>query len=235
MKRSLLLLISLITTVAFAANKDASKSTATSSTRNDTQKTLSRPIARIESDYSNQFVSSPTTDTENHNRDGSYTDESVIEHPKIILSIKESEDSVPRLIDTHRLTKKEKIAVRNKLKAIKIPNNIRSRFNFLFSSWEHFINTDSKIIYSSNLGDRKQSKYYSQLLNMGKKILPLVVEKMLDEKYFYAIILYDDLQNNNPQLRCRVGDKTATGTIVDEQTRAARTVLKWYNNASKSK
>lgn len=236
MKHSLLLFISLITTSAFAVNKDASKcSTATSSATNIPQKALNMTATRIESTYSNQFIYSSNANETNHNRDSSYADPSIIEHPRILLSIKESADSVQRFIDTHRLTKKEKIAVRNKIKTIKIPNNIRYRFNSLFSSWEHFINTDSRIIYSSNLGDRKQSEYYSQLLQMGKDILPLVVEKMLNEKYFYAIILYDDLQNNDPRLCYRAGDKTTAGVIVGEQTRAARTVLKWYHNISTSK
>jgi len=236
MKRSLLLFISLITTSAFAVNKDIPIcTTATSSTTNISQKALSTPATRIESGYSKQFVCSSTTNEGNQNRNGSYADASIIKHPRILLSIKESADSVQRFVDTHRLTRKEKIAVRNKIKTIKISNDIISRFNSLFSNWEHFINTDSRIIYSSNLKDRKQSEYYSQLLQMGKDILPLVVEKMLNEKYFYAIILYDDLQNNDPRLCYRAGDKTTAGVIVGEQTRAAMTVLKWYRNVSESK
>ncbi len=236
MKRSLLLLIPLITSSAFATDKDVSKGiTAESSTTNIIQKALCMSATRVETSDYNQFVYSSTTNKANYNRDRSYVDASIIEHLKAFLSIKENADSVQRFVDTHRLTRKEKIAVRNKIKTIKIPNNIRYRFNSLFSYWEHFINTDSRITYSSNLGDRKQSEYYSQLLQMGKEILPLVVEKMLDEKYFYAIILYDDLQNNDPRLCYKAGDKTTVGVIVGEQTRAARSVLKWYHNASESK
>lgn len=234
--KHLLLLIPLITASVFAVNTGASKCTkARSSTTNIAPKALDMPTARVKTNDNNQFVYPLTANEANHNGDCSYADASIIEHLKAFLSIKENTDSVQRLIDTHRLTRKEKIAVRNKIKTIKISNDIRSRFNSLFSSWEHFINTDSRIIYSSNLGDRKQSEYYTQLLQMGKDILPLVVEKMLNEKYFYTIILYDDLQNNDPRLCYKAGDKTTVGVIVGEQTRAAMTVLKWYRNASESK
>ena len=90
-------------------------------------------------------------------------------------------------------------------------------------------------MYPSSTRKPQHREYYSQLLQMGKEILPLVVEKMLDEKYFYTIILYDDLQNNDPRLCYKAGDKTTVGVIVGEQTRAARSVLKWYNKASESK
>lgn len=233
MKRSLLLFIPLITSSAFATDKDLSKSTnAESSTTNIVQKALCIPATRVETNDYNQFVYSSTTNKANHNKDSSYADASIMEHLKAFLSIKENADSVQRFIDTHRLKSKDKIAVRNKIKTIKTPNDIRSRFNSLFSSWEHFINTEPRIIYSNNLEDRKQSEYYSLLLQMGKDILPLVVEKMLDEKYFYTIILYDDLQGNDPQLCYRLQDRTIVEIIAGEQTRVARTILKWYHNAS---
>lgn len=235
MKRSLLLLISLITTAAFAVNKVASKSIATSSKTNIAQKTLYMPTTRIETSSYSQFAYGPTENKTNQSRDSIYANASIIEHLKTFLSIKENADSVQRFIDIHRLTRKDKITVQNKINTIKIPNNIRSRFNSLFPKWEHFINTELRIIYSNELEDRKQSEYYSQLLQMGKEILPLVIEKMFNEKYFYAIILYDDLQKNDPRLCYRVEDRTIVEIIAGEQTRAARTVLKWYHNVSKSK
>jgi len=236
MKRSLLLLIPLITSSAFATDKDLSKSTnAESSTTNIVQKALCIPATRVETNDYNQYVYNSTTNKANHNKDSSYADASIMEHLKAFLSIKENADSVQRFIDTHRLKSKDKIAVRNKIKTIKTPNDIVSRFNSLFSSWEHFINTEPRIIYSNDLEDRKQSEYYSLLLQMGKDILPLVVEKMLDEKYFYTIILYDDLQGNDPQLCYRLQDRTIVEITAGEQTRVARTILKWYHNASESK
>ncbi len=238
MKRSLLLLllIPLITSSAFATDKDLSKNTnAERLTTNIVQKALCMPATRIETNDYNQFVYSSTTNKTNHNKDSIYADASIMEHLKAFLSIKENADSVQRFIDTHRLKNKDKIAVRNKIKTIKTPNNIVSRFNSLFSSWEYFINTEARIAYSNDLEDRKESEYYSQLLQMGKDILPLVVEKMLDKKYFYSIILYDDLQGNDPKLCYRLQDRTIVEVLAGEQTRVARTILKWYHNASESK
>ena len=69
------------------------------------------------------------------------------------------------------------------------------KFNSLFDKWmDEWVNGSMK--FSSNSMDATKLEEYKELVNMGDKVLPLVVEKLLDKKNFIAVHLYNALQKD---------------------------------------
>ena len=83
---------------------------------------------------------------------------------------------------------------------------------------------------SSSTQDSKELEEYPQLLAMGKEILPLVVEKLLDEKNFVGLVLYDELQDN-PDYKIAYDYKDSTW-LEGEANRAKRTVKLWVKSVT---
>lgn len=63
---------------------------------------------------------------------------------------------------------------------------------------------------------------------MGPKIIPLVLEKILDSKNFVGLILYDDLQDN---ILMKINySKNDLQFLEGEQNRALRTIKLWLKS-----
>lgn len=75
------------------------------------------------------------------------------------------------------------------------------RFDSLFLAWKYTYRTDMQMRISSNTNDAKKLEQYPLLLGMGKKIIPLVVERLLEPDDFFVLTLYDDLQDVD-SLKC---------------------------------
>lgn len=110
--------------------------------------------------------------------------------------------------------------VLQKIDKCQIPQKTKADFNLLFCKWEKDCKTNSKVLLSSSLAERRKSKYYPQIVAMGEKIIPLVVEKMSDPNKFYAVLLYDDLQKDSSKMKIA---KVKTS----EQERALELVKLW--------
>lgn len=96
------------------------------------------------------------------------------------------------------------------------------RFDSLLNAWQNDYRTDPVIMVSSNTNDARKLEQYPYLLDMGKKMLPLLVPQLVNENNFFMLTLYDDLQDNqNLIVLPRKGS---------EQSRARETVKKYVED-----
>lgn len=93
----------------------------------------------------------------------------------------------------------------------------RDKFDTLFKKWEdEWINGSLK--YSSNSRDAMKIKEYQELVGMGDKIIPLVIEKLVDKGNFIAVHLYNALQKEKSLI---------SPFMLAMQDQAAKTVKLW--------
>lgn len=72
-----------------------------------------------------------------------------------------------------------------------------ARFDSLFNAWEKEISSNSKTKYSSNTQTYTTLPQFKELVIMGKKIIPCIIERFeKDSNSFFAIPLYNELQDN---------------------------------------
>lgn len=70
-----------------------------------------------------------------------------------------------------------------------------ARFDSLFNAWEKEILTNPKTKYSSNTQTYTTLPQFTELVTMGKKIIPYIVERFeKDSNSFFALPLYNELQ-----------------------------------------
>lgn len=69
------------------------------------------------------------------------------------------------------------------------------RFHHLFDAWVQNYRTNSLTQLSSNTSDASKLEQYPQLLQMGKKIVPGIIVRLSDRNLFFALTLYDALQD----------------------------------------
>lgn len=102
-----------------------------------------------------------------------------------------------------------------------------SRFESLFNDWKEAWNWS----LSNNTATTRKLPQYAELKAMGKEIIPLLIEKMAtDEDNFFAIRLYEDLQDN-PNLIIRYSNDDPRILEGLQQT-TKKTIKKWleYNS-----
>lgn len=102
-----------------------------------------------------------------------------------------------------------------------------SRFESLFKEWKEAWNWS----FSNNTASTRQLPQYAKLKDMGKEIIPLLIEKMAtEEDNFFAIRLYEDLQDN-PNLIIRYANDDPHQLEGLQQT-TKKTIKKWleYNS-----
>lgn len=101
-------------------------------------------------------------------------------------------------------------------------------FDSLFNQWLENWKTNPETMFSNSTLDAKKLEEYPQLLAMGKEIIPLLMEKLLDESNFVGLVLYDDLQDN-PDYKI-VYDYEGTDWLEGEANRAKRTIKLWIKS-----
>ena len=102
-----------------------------------------------------------------------------------------------------------------------------SRFESLFNEWKEAWHYS----LSNNTATTRNLPQYADLKAMGKEIIPLLIEKMVtEEDNFFAIRLYEDLQDN-PNLIIRYANDDPHQLEVLQQT-TKKTIKKWleYNS-----
>lgn len=134
----------------------------------------------------------------------------------------QAQDSQPVII-----TPKEKEVI---AQAVKEVPELQQQFDTLFNQWIKNWETNPETLLSSSTQDAKELEEYPQLLAMGKEILPLVVEQLLDEKNFVGLVLYDELQDN-PDCKI-VYDYIDPIWMEGEANRAKRTVKLWVKSVT---
>lgn len=123
---------------------------------------------------------------------------------------------------TVTLTKAEQQIVTSS--AQKVKSDVRDKFEKLHEEWYDASREDAKIRLSSSIGARMELPQFKEMLNMGSEIIPLVVEKMMDKKYFFTQSLYEALMEN-AHLSIG-GDKQAA---MSSQDRAQYLVRQWVS------
>ena len=83
-------------------------------------------------------------------------------------------------------------------------------------TWER-----ADILVSSNANAVRNSEEFRSLVSLGPPILPLVVDKLLQLEEFFALQIYDLLQDR-PELRDEHSE-------VGEQQRALATARRWLS------
>lgn len=103
----------------------------------------------------------------------------------------------------------------------------QTAFEIAFSNWKKEWLSNPQTIISSNTHDAKKLDGYITLKSMGKAIIPLVVNKLVEEDNFFALVLYDDLQQNEKEKISYKQGIDEDWLFEGEQSRARRTVKLW--------
>ena len=102
-----------------------------------------------------------------------------------------------------------------------VPKVLRARFEGGYRDWKRtFARPD--ILVSSDSKAVRNSKEFAILVSLGPGILPLIVDKLLQPDQFFALQVYDVLQDR-PELR-------EDGHLdMGEQQRALATARRWLS------
>ena len=137
----------------------------------------------------------------------------------------QTDSSIIQLVN---ITLQEKQIIQQK--CLSINKGKKQQSDTLFNQWIKNWETNPETMFSNDTQDAKQLEEYPQLLAMGKEILPLVVEQLLDEKNFVGLVLYDELQDN-PDCKI-VYDYIDPIWMEGEANRAKRTVKLWVKSVT---
>lgn len=113
-------------------------------------------------------------------------------------------------------TEKEKI----KELASQVPDSIRNRFAVLVDKWNFAIDHNPKTRYSASTYSYAKLPEFIPLKSMGKQIVPLIMERMINPCDFYFLVLYEAVLEGN-----ETNDDSKFSE--SEQIRAIRCVKKW--------
>lgn len=114
-----------------------------------------------------------------------------------------------------------------KEQAAKLPSELTARFERLFDAWKRRWDAP-EIIISSDPRAVTHVKEFHDLVALGKDVLPVVVEKLVDPENFFALQLYDALQ---PEHHMIVGTDLDTDQVFEgEQGRSRRTVERYASS-----
>ena len=103
----------------------------------------------------------------------------------------------------------------------RLPADVRTRFEDLYRDWRKAWERPDILVRSDARAVRNSSEF-DALVALGPGILPLVVNKLLQRREFFALQLYDVLQDR-PELR-------ADGPQgMSEQARALATARLWLS------
>ena len=127
--------------------------------------------------------------------------------------------------DSYVITQAEKEIIAYEVEKVA---GFQEKFDSLFNQWLENWKTNPETMFSSSTLDAKKLEEYPQLLAMGKEIIPLLMEKLLDENNFVGLVLYDDLQDN-PDYKI-VYDYEGTDWLEGEANRAKRTIKLWIKS-----
>lgn len=103
----------------------------------------------------------------------------------------------------------------------RLPADLRGRFDARYRDWRRTWDRHD-ILVSSNLKAIRNNSEFRALAALGPRILPLVVDKLLQPDEFFALQLYDVLQDR-PELR-EDGYRD-----LGEQRRALATARRWLS------
>lgn len=105
--------------------------------------------------------------------------------------------------------------------AAKVSPELREKFEKLRAEWKDACNSSS-IKFSSIMKDYTKPAQFTELVNMGEPIIPLVIEKMAQGDFFMQLV-YEGIRPDE-----KFADSNGSG-----QQKAADYVLTWVQNAKR--
>lgn len=72
----------------------------------------------------------------------------------------------------------------------------KERFGKLHEQWYEAAQKDPEVMLSSSTDSRKILPQYEQMVDMGSVILPLVVEKLTHDEYFFTQTVYEAISGS---------------------------------------
>ena len=117
-----------------------------------------------------------------------------------------------------KITAKEKKVIEKVVS--EIPDSVRKAFAERYKAWKDAYTNDREIRRSSRTDASKEVPGYKELVKMGDKIIPLLIQKMSEDidLNFFDLVPYHDLQTN---------EKLKVRGMMGEQERVYQTVLLW--------
>ncbi|MFA4053911.1 hypothetical protein [Duncaniella muris] len=82
--------------------------------------------------------------------------------------------------------------------ASKVDSALKAKFEKLHDEWYRAAAESPEISMSSSVGSRSSLPQFAAIVEMGKAVLPLVVEQMLEPDRFFSLSLYEALCDEKP-------------------------------------
>jgi hypothetical protein len=111
--------------------------------------------------------------------------------------------------------------------AKRVPSELRKRFDQRFTAWKETW-SDPHIAISSDPRAVTHVKEFHDLIELGRDIIPAVVEAMIDPDNFFVLQLYDALQSEHHMVLSF--DPASDDAFEGEQGRARRTVERFASS-----
>ena len=112
--------------------------------------------------------------------------------------------------------------------ASQVPDSIKNRFAILVDKWNFAIDHNPMTLYSASTYSYAKLPEFIPLQLMGKQIIPLIMERLMNPSNFYLLVLYEAVQESDKQVITYKNDDT--NVLEGEQNRAIRCVKKWLKN-----
>lgn len=122
--------------------------------------------------------------------------------------------------DMPTLTTEEKHKVKEL--AAQAPDSIKTCFSFLLYKWNYAITHNREMLLSSNTYSYSKLPEFHYLKSMGKQIIPLIMEQLIEPSNFHLLVLYEAVQEDSRKI---VKDHTG-----GEQNRAIMNVKRWLGS-----
>ena len=130
-------------------------------------------------------------------------------------------------------TEKEKI----KELASQVPDSIRNRFANLVDKWNFAIDHNPKTLYSASIHSYAKLPEFIPLKSMGKQIVPLIMERMINSSDFYFLVLYEAvLEGNETNDDSKLSESEQIRAIRCVKKMAEKTIIGkffYYNSSLK--
>lgn len=112
-------------------------------------------------------------------------------------------------------------------KTYSVDPKIQERFEFLHNEWYESAKNTPEIKYSSFMLSRVNLPQFDELVSMGEPIIPLIIEKLTHEEYFFTQLVYEAIRKNANKMLMPSYDENGKILIESAQVKAMKYVKNW--------